>query len=361
MWKNSVVARQLGLHVPIIQGPFGGGLSSVELVTAVSEAGGLGSFGAHHLSAEQILQVTADIRARSSRPFALNLWIPHQGSDEPQISEAEFQRTIALLQPYFDELGLELPVLPAQFWPRYADQISAVLEARPAVFSFVYGVPSAEILEQCKALGIVTLGAATTADEAIALEQAGVDMVVASGFEAGGHRVSFLQEPEQSLTGTMALVPQVVDAVSCPVIAAGAIADGRGIAAALSLGAAGVQIGTAFLACQESAASAVHRAALFSPQAKSTALTRAFTGRLARGIRNRFVDEMQARQEELPAYPVQAWLTGKIKAAAVAQGRAELISLWAGQAAPLLRHRSAHALLQSLVAETSEILGRYKT
>lgn len=356
MWKNTEVTRRLGLQVPIIQGPFGGGLSAVDLVVAVSEAGGLGSFGVHHLAPAQILETAQAIRARTQRPFALNLWLPYLDSENPQISDEEFASHVELLAPYFNELGLPLPTKPTQFWPRYDDQIKALLAARPAVFSFVYGVPSADVLRRCKELEIVTLGAATTPDEAIALEQAGVDMIVASGFEAGGHRVSFLRPAEDSLTGTFALLPQVVDAVKIPVIAAGGIADGRGVAAALTLGAQAVQIGTAFLACAESSATDLHRKMLFSLAAKETALTRAFSGRLARGIRNRMMDELKPVEAKLPGYPIQYWVSGAMKAAAQAQNRSDLLALWSGQAAPLLRHRIAAALMQALVTETSAIL-----
>jgi len=196
MWKNTEVSRRLRLSVPIIQGPFGGGLSSVDLVVAVSEAGGLGSFGVHHLQAAQIRETAAAIRRRTQRPFALNLWLPYQDSENPQISDQAFAEHLSLLAPYFNELDLDLPAKPDQFWPRYDEQIGALLDARPAVFSFVYGVPSPEVLQRCKEREIITVGAATTPDEAIALEQAGVDMVVASGFEAGGHRVSFLRSAE---------------------------------------------------------------------------------------------------------------------------------------------------------------------
>lgn len=356
MWQDTDLTRRLGIEVPIIQGPFGGGLSSADLAATVSEAGGLGSFGAHHLAPDRIVATAADIRARTDRPFALNLWIPHQGSDDPEIGDEAFERTASLLKPYYDELGIDLPRRPDRFWPRFDDQIEALLAARPAAFSFVYGVPSAEILDRCLALGIVTIGTATTGAEAVALETAGVDMVVATGFEAGGHRVSFLREPEDCLTGTMALVPQVASAVNIPVIAAGGIADGRGVAAALTLGAQGVQVGTAFLACDQTAASTIHRDALFGPDAGSTTLTKVFTGRLARGIRNRFTDELEGEQNALPPYPIQAWFTGPVKTAAVAQERPELISLWAGQAAPLLRHRDAKTLMTSLVQETTNIL-----
>lgn len=357
-WQSSAVAKQLGLAAPIVQGPFGSGLSSVELTGAVSDAGGLGSFGVHHLDAHGIAEVARAIRARTTRSFALNLWIPHEDSEEPKLTDDEFNHAAAMLQPYYEELGVPLPERPARFAPPYAEQIEAVLEARPAVFSFVYGIPAPDVLTRCRALGIATVGTATSVDEAQAIERAGADAVVASGFEAGGHRISFLRAAEASLTGTLSLVPMVVDAVRIPVIAAGGIADGRGVAASLCLGAQAVQIGTAFLACDESGAPEIHRKALRSPQARDTTLTRAFTGRLARSIRNRFVNVMRAQERDLSRYPVQAWLTGRYKQAAIERERSDLMSLWCGQSAPLIRHRKARDLFAALVKETDEVFAR---
>lgn len=349
-WRQTRVSRRLGLALPIVQGPFGGGLSSVALVAAVSEAGGLGSFGVHHLGGAAIEEVARAIRARTSGPFALNLWLPHREAGVAEPGEAEFEAGRQALRPWFEALGVPLPERPARVLPDFAEQMEAVLRARPAVFSFVYGVPPAEVLERCREREILTIGTATHPDEAIALERAGVDLVVASGFEAGGHRVSFLRRPEDSLLGSLALIPQVVDAVSVPVIAAGGIADGRGIAAALTLGAEAVQIGTAFLACEESGTSALHRDRLFGAEARDTALTRVYSGRLARGIRNRLMEEGENLAHA--PYPLQGWLTGPLKQAALEAGRADLIPLWCGQAAPLLRHRRADALLRELVEGT---------
>jgi nitronate monooxygenase len=352
MKTETAITRRLALDAPIIQGPFGGGLSSVDLVVAVSDGGGLGSFGAHHLDGAGIREVAERIRARTHRAFALNLWVPHQDADDPRVTDEQWQFAIDCLRPWFEELRVEVPDRPARFMPRYDEQIEALLEVRPPVFSFVFGVPAAGVLDRCRRAGIVTIGAATTAEEAKLLAGAGVDLIVATGMEAGGHRVSFLREPEDCLTGTMALVPQVVDVVDVPVIAAGGIADGRGVSAALRLGAAAAQIGTAFLACEESNATPLHRAMLFSDAARRTSLTRAFSGRLARGIHNDFIERMRSVEKRLPPYPVQGWLTGKLKDAAVKAGRADILSLWSGQGAGLLKHRHARDLLQSLAAAT---------
>lgn len=357
-WIRNRFTDALGIHLPIVQGPFGGGLSSVALTATVSAAGGLGSFGVHHLEGADIIATASAIRQRTDKPFALNLWLPFDNSDKPHISAEHKQALIRAVTPYFAELDQPVPEFPARFSPDFHDQMEAVLETRPAVFSFVYGVPSPDIIERCKARNIKTLGAATTVDEAVALEQAGVDMVVASGCEAGGHRVAFLRAPEHGLNGTLALVPQVVDAVRIPVIAAGGIADGRGIAAVLTLGASAAQIGTAFLACDESGTTDLHRAALFSLAARDTRLTKVFSGRLARGLHNRLIDA--ADQLPIAPYPIQNWLMGQLKQAAIKAERADLMSLWAGQGAPLLRQHSAQTLMQSLVEETEQALSRLR-
>lgn len=356
-WRRSALLERLGIARPIIQGPFGGGLSSVALTAAVGEAGGLGSFGAHHLDGVGIREVAEQIRAVTARPFALNLWLPHAAAGE-SVDEAEQGRDYAQhaqrLAPWYSELGVELPPPPPRYLPDFEEQFEAVLEARPTVFSFVFGVPSAEVLERCRSRGILSLGTATTVEEARTLEAAGVDMIVATGFEAGGHRVSFLKRPEDCLTGSLALLPQVVDAVRVPVIAAGGIADGRGILAALSLGAQAVQIGTAFLACGESNASALHRQQLFSAAALTTTLTRAFTGRLARGISNRMAQELG--YDQIAPYPLQGWLSAALREPALQQQRADLVPLWCGQSAGLLRHHDVPALMRFLQEGVDHLL-----
>jgi nitronate monooxygenase len=356
MKNRNEFTRRLMLDAPIVQGPFGSGLSSVDLTVAVSESGGLGSFGVHHLDGAGIRDVAAKIRARTRRAFALNLWMPLGDSDEPELSDAQWNAALALLKPYFEELRVPLPVRPARFGPRFDEQLETVIELAPPAFSFIFGVPSPVVLERCRRAGILTVGAATTADEAKLLGDAGVDAIVATGFEAGGHRPSWLREPETCLTGTLALLPQVLDVAMVPVIAAGGIADGRGIAAVLVAGAAAAQIGTAFLACEESNAAPLHRNKLFSADARRTSLTRAFTGRLARSIHNEFIDAAQEAEKSIAPYPVHAWLTAQLRAAALAAGRADIVSLWSGQAAPLLKHRRARELFESLVAETDTAL-----
>lgn len=356
MWTQTEFTKKLGIRYPIVQGPFGGGVSSASLVAAVSNAGGLGSFGANASSPDQIGRIAADIRARSDKPFAFNLWV--NPADEPDVSEEHFQKAVGWLAPYYRELGIAPPVRPKRFSQDYGAQVQAVLAAKPRVFSFVFDLPAEDLVLECRERGIVTIGTATTVDEAVALESRGVDAIVATGFEAGGHRASFLQSAENSLTGTLALVPQVADAVKVPVIAAGGIVDARGVVAVLALGAAAVQIGTAFLACEESGAPVAHKEALFRAKGGDTALTRVFSGRLVRAIRNRYMDEMDTHAAELLPYPAQNWLSGTLRASASEQGRSEYLSLQAGQSASLVRHRSAATLIEKIVADVPAILAR---
>lgn len=358
MWSQTSVARRLGLEYPIIQGPFGGGLSSTQLTVAVSEAGGMGSFGVHHLSPEDISEIGRVLHAQTRKPFALNLWVSNHDENGASLTPAEYERAIEMFQPYYYQLGIKAPLQPTRFGYSFEEQIEAVLDVKPAAFSFVYGIPSENILEECRRRNIVTIGAITTIDEAVAMENAGVDLIVATGFEAGGHRVSFLRSSEESLTGTFALIPTVTATVKIPVIAAGGIANAKGIAAAMILGAQGVQIGTAFLACNESNASDIHRAALFSDDAKYTVLTRAFSGRLARGIRNNFTDEWQSKIFQTLPYPIQSWFTNSFKSAAINHHRPDLMSLWASQITPILKHQHAEELFAELVQETNTIFNR---
>ncbi|HWB77890.1 MAG TPA: nitronate monooxygenase [Nannocystaceae bacterium] len=347
---TSEVMTRLGLRAPIVQGPFGGGLSTVELAATVAELGGLGSFGAYTFTPAAIEDIARQIKARTDRPFALNLWVSNSDEGGSTPDPALLDALREELAPWLAELGLDVPDPPARFHESFDAQVDAVLAAEPAVFSFVFGIPSPKILAACRARGIVTAGAATNIAEARALDEAGVDLIVATGCEAGGHRPSFLARAEDSLVGTFVLTQLVAPRVRAPVIAAGGIVDRRGLAAARTLGADAVQIGTAFLACAESGASPEHRALLFDEaRTQQTVLTRAFSGRLARGLRNRWTDAHIDRA--LAPFPVQSWLTGVLKRAAIAQHRTDVISLWSSQAAPNLRHRTAAELWAALTQE----------
>jgi nitronate monooxygenase len=261
-----------------------------------------------------------------------------------------FDEAADALGDLYEEMGLAVPpVPPARYLPPLEEQWAAVLEARPAAVSVVYGVPSADMLASAREQGIAVIGTATTVAEAAALDAAGVDAIVATGFEAAGHRVSFLKRAEESLVGSIALIPQVVDAVGVPVIAAGGIADRRGVAAAFALGARGVQVGTAFLRTRESEATDAHRSGVAATPADGTVLTRAMSGRLARGIPNRAVQVIEARNAIAP-FPVQNWLTGRFRAEAQRRNRGDLSSLWAGQSAALSTRDTAAEVFAELVA-----------
>ncbi len=355
-WKTTRVSSALGIEYPIIQGPLGG-LSTQRLAATVSNFGGLGSFGAHGLSPSAIKDVIAEIRSLTSKPFAINLWVSMEDDGARTSGSDAFARSLAPLTGHILALGGTLPTYKPYVPAKFEDQARVLLDAKVPVFSFIVGVPPKEILDECRAQGILTIGAATTPDEAIVLEQAGVDVIVASGFESGGHRGSFLRPAEESLTGTFSLVPQVADAVSVPVVAAGGITDARGIVAALALGAEGVQIGTAFLACEESGANEVHRRAILSGSARRTGLTRGFTGRLARGIHNQLLEELNRPGVEILPYPLQRNLLKNLTTLADKAAQPQFLQLWAGQSASLSRHNNAETLLQALVSEVSAIAG----
>src|SRR5258706_2171738 len=307
-WNRNRLTEKLGIDYPIIQGPLGG-LSSQRLTAAVSNFGGLGSFGALSLAPEEIKNVISQIRSLTSKPFAVNLWVSMEDDAARTSDEGAFNRSLAPLASYLEELNVPRPEYKPYSPIRFEDQARILLDEKVPVFSFIFGIPPKEILDECRAKGIVTIGTATTTDEAVALQEARVDAIVASGFEAGGHRCSFLRAAEDSVTGTFSLVPRIADVVDVPVIAAGGIADARGVIAALALGAEAVQMGAAFLTCEESGASRIHRQALMQRKAEFTALTKAFTGRLARGIQNRLMSELEQERAEILPYPLQRCLS----------------------------------------------------
>jgi nitronate monooxygenase len=355
-WNKNPLTAKLGIEYPIIQGPLGG-LSSQRLTAAVSNFGGLGSFGAHGLPPDAIRDVIAEIRGLTAKPFAMNLWVSMEDAGARASDEAAFERGLVPLAAHLDELGAPRPAYKAYKALSFEEQARVLIDARVPVFSFIFGVPPKEILDECRRKGLVTIGAATTPDEAVVLRDAGVDAIAASGFEGGGHRGSFLRAAEDSLTGTFSLVPQIADLADVPVIAAGGIADARGVVAALALGAQAVQMGTVFLACEESGASRLHREALLNGRAGHTALTKGFTGRLARGIHNPLMEELNGSEVEILPYPLQRALVRNLAVPADVAGRADLVPLWAGQSAGLAVSTDVATFLQNLVEEVAGIAG----
>jgi nitronate monooxygenase len=329
---------------PVWMAPMAGEAASAALVAAVSAGGGFGQLGAAYLTPARITEVAADIRARTDRPFGINLFCPQPWAPDAAALDAYLAR----LAPWHAELGLPAPTRPTRFEEDFDAQLAAVVAARPAVISFVMGDPGAARVAALRSQGFIVLGTATHVSEGLALQASGVDGVIAQGCEAGGHRGGFLGTAEGALIGTMALVPQLADALAVPVIAAGGIADARGVAAAQALGAAAVTVGTAFLLVDECPLSPAYRSALLAAADGDSTLTRAFSGRLARGLANRVTRELE--DAALPAFPQPNAASRPLRQAAAQAGRAEFISLWAGQALPLQRAPGpAAALVASLL------------
>lgn len=338
------IEAMLGIQSPVIQAPMAGGTTTPELVSAVTNAGGLGSIGAGYMPPEALAKAIEQTRALTTGPFAVNLFIP----ESYRVDDEAINRANEQMAPYRRELNIELPAPPVDYARDFDAQLDVIIDARIPVFSFTFGRLTADQMGRLKQADIRVVGTATTIEEALVLEGDGVDAIVAQGADAGGHRGTFLAPVEQSMIGTFSLVPQMADAVSVPVIASGGIMDARGVRAALALGAQGVQMGSAFLVCEESGAKSAHKAALVSRRYPDTALTRAFSGKAARGLRNRYIDDMVSTQDNLPDYPVQNAWTKDIRAAAAAADQADLMSLWAGQAFRLARSESVAELMARL-------------
>jgi len=322
-WRRTPLTSLLGIRLPIVLAPMAGGPSTPRLAAAVSNAGGLGSLAGAILSPDELRAEIRETRALTDEPFAVNLFAPLPAPSEKRLSE-------------WAALTGREPVLPMPPAWTFGDQLAVVTDEAVPILSFTFGIAPMEPFPG------ITIGTATTVDEAVALERAGIHVLVAQGSEAGGHRGTFLGRPEDALVGTLALVPQVADAVATPVVAAGGIADGRGIAAVLALGAAGAQLGTAFIRCPESGASEEHRAAL----GRSTTVSRVWTGRHARGVHSPEVDGLERSGTTPPDYPLpRFFFPGPI--------------LLAGQSARLARPVPAGELVQALADETADALARF--
>ena len=347
---------RLGLTNPIIQAPMAGGGDTPKLMTAVSEAGGLGCAGATYLTPDAFKDMISQVRAQTNRPFGVNLFAPQAVPPRPTGSED----TVAAVAAAGADVGAPPAALPDTMTDPFEKTFPIALESGAKVFSFTFGLIPDDAVAELKSRGVFVMGTATTVTEALRLEQSGVDAIVAQGAEAGGHRGTFAGSFEASLIGTMALVPQVVDAVSIPVVASGGIMDGRGIAAALALGAQAVQMGTAFLTCAEAGPSDCYKEALLSARPEDTRITRAYSGRPARGIANRFMEVLEgdaATSGPLP-FPWQNALTRPMRTAAAKAGDAGLLSLWAGQGVGMGRRETAAELMARLAAEMEAAINK---
>lgn len=340
--------RLLGIELPIIQAPMAGVQASA-LAVAVSNAGGLGSLPCALLSLDAMRNELAAIKAQTSKPYNVNFFC-----HTPPVPSAERETAWrATLAPYYTEYGIDADTIPAGPGraPFSAAAADVLEEFKPAVVSFHFGLPSAELLVRVRAWGAKILCSATTVEEALWLEAQGVDAIIAQGLEAGGHRGIFLSDDLTTQAGTFALLPQIVRAVKLPVIATGGIADAKGVAAAMTLGAAGVQIGTAYLLCPEATTSAVHRAALKNEAARHTALTNLFTGRPARAIVNRVMRELGPINTALPAFPLTIGAIAPLRAKAESQVSGDFSPLWSGQNASGCKEMPAADLTRELAAE----------
>jgi nitronate monooxygenase len=343
------LARQFGIEHPLIQAPMAGA-STPELAAAVSNAGGLGSLGAGYAEPQAILDQAVRTRALTEAPFALNLFVL---PDDVAPDMAAVARARARLDALMEREGLDVRTsLPARWAPRFADQFAALCEVRPAAASFAFGLLAPAQMQELKRRDIRVIGTATTAAEARAWAERGADAVCVQGAEAGGHRGGFLHAGETPLIGLFALIPLAVAACGgVPVIAAGGIMDGAGMLAAEVLGAAASQLGTAFLACPEAAAADAWKRDLAAADDHRVATIRSFSGRPARGLRNRYVEAMEGGTDDLPGYPVLNALTAPLRRAAAAAGRADLVSEWCGQAAARVRPQPAAELVARLMHE----------
>jgi nitronate monooxygenase len=337
--------RDLGVEHPLILAPMAGGTGTPELVAAVSNAGGLGSWGAAYSTPQQIIDTARQIRALTSKPFALNLFA---GGYEPE-RKVDPAPMLAAVAQVHARLGIAPPMLPPNPASPFDDQLAAVIEAKPAVFSFTFGNPGADALARLHRAGIYTSGTATTAREGRALAEAGVNSVVAQGEEAGAHRGTFLDAIEDSMVPTLDLTRSLAAGVSIPVIASGGLMDGRDIARAFEAGAEAVQLGTAFLLCPESGPPAPYKQALREAKSDTTVITRAYSGRAARGLNNAFIEMTKG----IPILPFrqQNDLTRPMRTEAGKQGEAGYISLWAGRGLTRMREMPAAELVKTLVAE----------
>jgi len=352
MSAATAFTRHLGIEHPLIQAPMAGS-NTPALVAAVSHAGGLGSLGAGYLEPQALLEQAAQIRADTGRPFAINLFVL---PDTFEVDETVLSQARARLDALMEQEGLAVRTTRPERWaPRFSDQLAALREARPAVASFTFGLLTAEQMRELQQLKICVVGTATSVAEARAWAELGADAVCMQGAEAGGHRGSFLHAPEDALIGLFALVPLTVRAMEAhgnlPVIASGGIMDGRGMLAAEVLGAAASQLGTAFLACPESAAAEAWKFDLAMAEEHRVATICGITGRAARGLRNRFAEAMQPFVAQLPPYPVLNALTSPLRRAAAAAGRGDLLSEWCGQAAGMVRTLPAAELVATLMDE----------
>ncbi len=352
MMFTSRVTDILKIEYPVVQAGMAGAITTPELVAAVSNSGGLGTLGAGYMSPEQIREAIYRIRELTDKPFGVNLLV----TKEIEIEEEKVNEAKVLLSGVNRELGIEVEgtlKLPKS----YKEQLQVLLDEKVPVVSFAFQTLEKEEINDLKRSGIKVIGTATHVKEAKVLAELGVDIIIGQGSEAGGHRGTFIGKERDAMIGTFALIPQLVGAVPhIPIVAAGGVMNGQGLVAALALGAEGVQMGSAFLTSEESITHDVYKEAVLHSTDTSTTVTRAFSGKYARGIRNEFIERHEGKEEGLPMYPVQNVLTSKIRQEAAKQNKEEYMSLWAGQAASLARIESAQHVVERVMKEAENAI-----
>lgn len=353
-WFKTELTKKIGIKYPIIQAPMAGGPTTVELVLEVAKAGGLGSLGAGLLEPKEIEEKILSIRSQTSKPYNVNLFIPSPFNRDLSKKDKINQ----IMEPYRKELKLTNPSLPKHLLPSFEKQVEVLLDYKVPVFSFTFGCLEANLIKKFQSNGSCVIGTATTSEEALALQKKGVDFVVAQGYESGGHRGTFLHKEEHALIGSMVLIPSIASATKTPVIGAGGIMNGKGVLASLILGACGVQMGTAFLCSEESGIIDEYKNKIINSSSEKTVLTRAFSGKLARGIANRFTKEMESFKDVFPDFPLQNTLTRDIRKKAGEIKNLNFMSLWAGQGCSLGRKVPAKEIIRTIVEEINQTIAK---
>ncbi|MGX6444356.1 NAD(P)H-dependent flavin oxidoreductase [Neobacillus sp. K501] len=348
------LTKLMGVEYPIIQAPMAGGVTTTNLVSSVSKFGGLGMIGAGYMTPEQMRNQIKEIKRETTKPFGINIFIPN----DFKVLENEINRATELLQPLKEQLHVKkensaLPTVERE-WETFYEQLKVIIDEKVPICSFTFGLPPKETITNLKDHGIFLIGTATTAAEALLCQEIGMDAVVLQGSEAGGHRGTFAGDDDHPIC-IIPLISLVRAQVSIPIIAAGGIMNGRGVYDVLSLGAQAAQLGTAFLTCLESGAHKAHKQAIFNLTDNQTVLTRVYSGKWARGINNKFYQELKAFEEELPPFPLQNALTNPIRKASAQQSNPDYMSLWAGQNAFLAKNQSVKDLMEALITELTEI------
>lgn len=355
MWYQNKITKLLGLDYPIIQAPMAGGVTTSKFVSSVSNAGALGMIGAGYMQPDELRHQIREVKALTTRTFGVNLFIP----ETPKISDEEINKANELLQPFRNELGIKLELPTYENSSIFEEKLKIIIEEKVPVCSFTFGIPSMEVISQLKKHKVIVIGTATTVNEAVINENVGMDAVVVQGSEAGGHRGTFAKDAQESLVGLMALVPQVVDHVTIPVIASGGVMDGRGLIASMFLGAEAVQMGTAFLTTIESGAHDQHKKVILQATEDETMVTTVFSGKPARGITNQFMKELKSRENLIPAYPIQHYLTSHVRKEAARQNNPEYMSLWSGQGVRLSQCQSVYELITGIVSQVDQLLKEF--